>query len=90
MVNNSCTVVITLTAEDPVTEIPERTITLDYDTVRISVGRASSKVLSVTPKVDNAFFENPVMSRSHAELYADLKYLVCFAVSLDASMRSSF
>lgn len=68
-------VVITVTAEEPITDIPERTITLDYGKVRIPVGRSSSKVASVTPKEDNAFFDNPVMSRSHAELYADLRYL---------------
>ncbi|CAI4215392.1 unnamed protein product [Parascedosporium putredinis] len=68
-------VVITLTAQEPVSDVLERTITLDYDRVKMPIGRSSSRVASVAPRPDNAFYENPVMSRSHAELHADLRYL---------------
>lgn len=71
---------ITLTAQEPISDVLERTITLDYDRVKIPIGRSSSKVASVAPRPDNAFYENPVMSRSHAELYVDLRYLVCHPV----------
>ena len=71
---------VTLTAQEPASDVLERTITLDYDRVKMLIGRSSSKVASVAPRPDNAFYENPVMSRSHAELHADLRYLVCHLV----------
>lgn len=71
--------VITLKVEEPATDLPERRIVLNFDKVRLPIGRSSSKIAAVSPKEDNAFFENPVMSRVHAELFADLRYLVCVA-----------
>lgn len=54
--------------QDP---IPERHIVLTRSAPVISIGRASKvPTKGFVPKADNAWFDNPVMSRKHAKLSA--------------------
>jgi pSer/pThr/pTyr-binding forkhead associated (FHA) protein len=67
-------IVFTLTARAPGPHFnqPERRLTLTRQKPLISIGRASKvPAKGFTAAVNNAWFESPVMSRSHAEIFAD-------------------
>jgi hypothetical protein len=65
-------VIIKLIADDNIKEIPKRTITLTPTNNTLSIGRASKVATKgFTAAADNAWFDSPVMSRSHAEIMAN-------------------
>lgn len=58
-----------------------RRITLDEKNNSCLLGRASRKGTDIIAQPDNGYFENPVVSRNHAEIRAD------FAYEVDSSSR---
>ncbi|KAG7137521.1 hypothetical protein HYQ45_005185 [Verticillium longisporum] len=48
---------------------PERRITLNAARPSIQVGRTSKRVANLSAALDNAWLENPVISREHAEIF---------------------
>lgn len=63
-------VVVTLSVRGPC-PIPKRRLVLTPDQPTVSIGRSSKvQTKGFIPAHDNAWFENPVMSRQHAELIA--------------------
>ncbi|KAI8633654.1 hypothetical protein F5Y19DRAFT_247539 [Xylariaceae sp. FL1651] len=67
---NKDKITVTLSSRSP-SSISERRLVLTRDVPSVPIGR-SSKIHSkgFVPAIDNAWFENPVMSRQHAELFA--------------------
>lgn len=55
---------------------PPRRITLDDRNDFCLLGRASRKGTEILARPDNGYFENPVVSRNHAEIRADFLYEV--------------
>ena len=87
-------VVVVLAVRDPASGSvePERRLTFTRQTPSISVGRASKvSAKGFTAAADNAWFDNPVMSRSHAELSVDFdtpsKVIPYFVVQLSRYRR---
>ncbi|WEW60218.1 hypothetical protein PRK78_005703 [Emydomyces testavorans] len=61
-------VTLTIRGIDGTGPFPERVITLNAGTYRISLGRASKvQTKNLIPNKDNLWFDNPVLSRNHAE-----------------------
>lgn len=75
---NAVTVVVSLT--ENISGRAPRTITLDEDNDSCLLGRASRKGAGIVAQPNNGYFENPVVSRNHAEIRADFTYEVgsCF------------
>jgi pSer/pThr/pTyr-binding forkhead associated (FHA) protein len=76
---NILAAVITLTAITPGIVPPKRVLKLNPECQTISVGRASKSVSKgLLSAEDNAWFDNPVMSRDHAELILKQDDMVSF------------
>jgi hypothetical protein len=71
-------VVINLTAEnvDSSFRYPDRRLVLTTSKKSMPIGRTSRRAAEFAPRIDNGFFDNPVISRQHAELIADLYFEV--------------
>ncbi|KAI1823446.1 hypothetical protein F4861DRAFT_321419 [Xylaria intraflava] len=82
---------VTLSCRD--SSIPERRLVLTRSLPAVRVGR-SSKVSTkgFVPALDNAWFDNPVMSRQHAEILAEFDEKGCAGVYLKdvASFHGTF
>lgn len=67
-----CTVIIKLVADGNIKDLPERTIVLTRNHDTLQIGRASKVATKgFVAAADNAWFDSPVMSRNHAEIFAD-------------------
>lgn len=56
--------------------VTPRHIKLDKESDSFVLGRASSKGMDILAESDNGYFTNPVVSRNHAVVQADLFYEV--------------
>lgn len=72
MLTSNCLVVVVIDPLDPAKLVQRRRLVLTPDCPILPIGR-SSKVHSkgFIPASDNAWFDNPVMSRNHAEIMAN-------------------
>lgn len=75
-----------LTEENRDGDVTPRRIKLSEASDSIVLGRASSKGVDILAQPDNGYFVNPVVSRNHAEIKADLFYEVSDFYLVHASM----
>jgi hypothetical protein len=75
---DTVTAIVTLTAITAGIVPAQRILKLNPDLSPIRIGRASKSVSKgLMSAEDNAWFDNPVMSREHAELVFDPEEMVC-------------
>ncbi|KAI0197501.1 hypothetical protein F4808DRAFT_438890 [Astrocystis sublimbata] len=67
-------IIVTLQIQNASSSLPDRRLVLTPSRCVVPIGRSSKdNHKGLAPASDNAWLDNPVMSRAHAELFADFK-----------------